>query len=92
MKSAYELAMERLNEEAPQKQLTEEQKEAIARIDELYRSKIAEKEVFLGDLIAKATAVGSLGEVAELEEQKNREISRFRSKAEEEKEKIRSAG
>ena len=44
MKSAYELAMERLEQKAPTKKLTDEQKARIAEINSLYGSKIAEKE------------------------------------------------
>ena len=53
MKSAYELAMERLQQQAPTVKLTAEQKAQIAEIDTLYRAKTAEREVFLKDQIAK---------------------------------------
>ena len=53
MKSAYELAMERLEKDSPVTALSDEQKAAIAEIDSLYQSKIAEKEVFLTDLIRR---------------------------------------
>ena len=43
MKSAYELAMERLQKTSPSLSLTEEQKKALAEIDSKYRAKIAEK-------------------------------------------------
>lgn len=89
MKSAYELAMERLQQDGPKVTLTDEQRAALAEVDELYRSKIAEKEVFLGDLIAKAQASGSFQEVMELEDQKRREITRLEEKREHEKEKLR---
>ena len=48
MKSAYELAMEKLQDEAPVPKLTDEQKVEIAELDNLYQSKLAEREVFLG--------------------------------------------
>lgn len=89
MKSAYELAMERLAKEAPMSALSEEQKKAIAEVDSLYQSKIAEKEVFLSELIVKARFQGDFAEVRQLEEQKARELSRLREEAESEKEKIR---
>ena len=54
MKSAYELAMERLQPEGPTVTLTDEQRAQLAEVDSLYQSKVAEKEVFLSDLIAKA--------------------------------------
>ena len=47
MKSAYELAMERLEQSAPQKKLTDEQKAQIAEIESKFKAKIAEREVFL---------------------------------------------
>jgi hypothetical protein len=47
MKSAYELAMERLEKSAPTVTLTDEQKAQIAEVDSSYRAKIAEKELFL---------------------------------------------
>jgi len=54
MKSAYELAMERLEQSDPDHQpLKPEQREKLAQIDQLYEAKLAEKEVFrcihLGD-------------------------------------------
>jgi hypothetical protein len=44
MKSAYELAMERLEKKAPTKKLSEKQKERIAEINSLYGSRIAERD------------------------------------------------
>ena len=93
MKSAYELAMERLEKESgPTKPLTDEQKAELAEIDETYKAKIAEKELFLEGLIEKAKETGEVVELAELEEQKARELTRLREKQEEEKEKVRTAG
>lgn len=89
MKSAYELAMERLQDDGPAVTLTEEQRQALAEVDSLYQSKIAEKEVFLGDLISKAQASGDFAELAQLEDQRRREISRLEEKREHEKEKVR---
>ena len=60
MKSAYELAMERLEKNAPTVSLTDEQKAQIAEIDSSYRAKIAEKELFLKDQIRSAQRAGSL--------------------------------
>ena len=49
MKSAYELALERLKASDPDSvtTLTEDQKKEIADIDRRYKAKIAEKEIFL---------------------------------------------
>lgn len=89
MKSAYELAMERLEKSNPQKPLSDEQREEIHKIDEKFQSKIAEREVFLTDLIAKAAASDNYAELAELETQKTREIAALREECEAEKEKVR---
>jgi len=54
MKSAYELAMERLEKASPSLSLTEDQKKELAEVDSVYRAKIAEKELFLRNQIQKA--------------------------------------
>ncbi len=91
MKSAYELAMERLEKSNPQKPLTDEQRDQIQKIDEKFQAKIAEREVFLTDLIVKASASGNYAELAELETQKSRELASLKTECEAEKEKVRSA-
>jgi hypothetical protein len=90
MKSAYELAMERLEKSSPSAPLTDSQKAEIAEIDSTFRAKIAEREVFLNDLIAKAEAEGKPEEVAELQAQRTRELARLRADCEAKKEKIRA--
>ena len=89
MKSAYELAMERLEAEQPQVALTEEQKQRLGELDELYKAKIAEKEVFLDGLIEKAMSEGNFEELVQLKEQRTREIQLLEDKREEEKEAVR---
>ena len=89
MKSAYELAMERLEKQSPTAKLTEEQRAAIAEIDSTYKAKIAEREVFLKDQIAKAQATGKWDEVPELEQELARDIRRLNDDCEAKKEKIR---
>ena len=90
MKSAYELAMERLQQSAPSMLLTDEQKRQIAEIEENFRAKIAEREVFLKDQIAKALSGGSTDEAADLQKQLAAELRRLRSDCEEKKEKLRA--
>ena len=89
MKSAYELAMERLQKDAPSVALTPEQKAEIAEIDSTYRAKFAEKELFLKDQIRKARAAGDLGEAESLEKQLSIELRRLQEDCEEKKEKLR---
>lgn len=89
MKSAYELAMERLQKTAPSVSLTQEQKEQIAEIDSSYRAKIAEKELFLKDQIRNGRAAGEMGEAESLEKQLGIDIRRLQEDCEEKKEKLR---
>lgn len=92
MKSAYELAMEKLEQCNPQPKLSGEQRQLIAEIDSKFKAKIAEKEVFLGDLITKARQSGQYQEIPALEEQRGRELQRLRSECETEKGKVHSRG
>lgn len=91
MKSAYELAMERLEKSEPEIKLTDEQKTRLAEIDDEFKAKIAEREVFLNDLLAQANATGNFAEAAEVETQKSRELAALRNECEEEKEKVRNS-
>ena len=45
MKTAYELAMERLGRASPLAKLSEEQRKALAELDSVYKAKIAEREI-----------------------------------------------
>lgn len=55
MKSAYELAMERLEKESgPSRKLTDEQKAAIAEVDNKYEARIAEKKLEFEQRLAAA--------------------------------------
>ncbi len=91
MKSAYELAMERLEKENPTVTLSEEQKAAIAEIDSRAKAKVAEKELFLNEQIAKARAAGQWSEVESIEKQLAAELRRIEVEAEEKKERVRNA-
>ena len=90
MKSAYELAMERLQKASPSLSLSEEQKKELAEIDSKYRAKIAEKELFLNEQIRKAQAEGKVEEIDSLEKQLSAEIRRLRDDCEAKKEKLRA--
>ena len=91
MKSAYELAMERLEKVSPSIALTEDQKKEIAEVDSVYRAKIAEKEVFLKDQIRKAQITGNLEETQSLEKQLASEMRRLQEECEAKKEKLRAS-
>jgi len=90
MKSAYELAMERLQKASPLLSLTDEQKKELAELDSKYRAKIAEKELFLKDQIRKAQTTGNLEEMQSLEKQLASEMRRLREECEAKKEKLRA--
>ena len=89
MKSAYELAMERLEKQSPTQKLTAPQKAEIAEIDDALKAKIAEREVFLQDQIAKARFGGKEDEAIQLEDELARDLRRLRNDAEDKKKKIR---
>ena len=89
MKSAYELAMERLEKQSPTQKLTEQQKAEIADIDSQTKAKIAEREVFLREQISKAQFSGDETAIAQLEDQLARELKRIQQDGEEKKEKVR---
>jgi hypothetical protein len=91
MKSAYELAMERLEKSAPTISLSDQQKAQVAEIDSSYRAKIAEKELFLQGQIKTARASGNLEEAESLEKQLVVEVRRLREDCEEKKEKLRAS-
>jgi len=90
MKSAYELAMERLEKSAPTVKLTDEQKAQIAEIESTYKAKIAEKELFLKGKIEEAGLSGSSAEHEQLEKQLAIEIRRLQEDCEEKKAKVRA--
>ena len=91
MKSAYELAMERLQKASPSLSLTEEQKEELAEIDSKYQAKIAEKELFLKDQIRKAQTEGKMDDVHSLQKQLASEIRRLQEECDAKKEKLRAS-
>ena len=87
MKSAYELAMSRLEKNAPSVALTPRQKAAIAEVDSEINARLAEKKLFLEGEMAKADPA----EKDEIRRQLASEIQRLEEKREREKEKIRAA-
>ena len=91
MKSAYELAMERLAKSDPdtKKPLSSEQKERLADIDKLYKGKIAEREIFLKKQLDEVLAEGKYEEVEKLSKQMASERARFEEESEEEKDRVR---
>lgn len=90
MKSAYELAMERLAKSEPaEKPLSAEQKARLAEIDTLYKGKWAEREVFLRGQLDKALSDGDADAADQLRTQLAREKIRLEEERDEEKERVR---
>jgi len=89
MKTAYELAMERLNKSSPTLKLTPEQKQAIAELESKCAAKIAERELFLNGEILKAVDKGDDQALEQLEKQLASDRKSLRAAMEEEKQKVR---
>jgi ABC-type Fe3+-citrate transport system substrate-binding protein len=86
MKTAYELAMERLNKVAPTVKLTDQQKQQIAELESQCAAKIAEREIFLEGEMAKATDAEAL---EQLEKQLLSDRKSLRAQFDAKKEKVR---
>ena len=69
MKSAFELAMERLEKESPTQELTEDQKAKLSELSKVYEAKIADKELFLNREISKAEEAGEFEQIEQLTKQ-----------------------
>jgi len=91
MKSAYELAMERLQKASPSLSLNEEQKKELAEVDSKYQAKIAEKELFLKDQIRKAQTDGKVDDIDSLQKQLVSDVRRLQDECEAAKEKLRAS-
>jgi hypothetical protein len=89
MKSAYELAMERLAKSAPTQKLTDEQRKKLAELDSLYASKIAGREIFLKAELEKAVEKGDAEAFEQIQKQLVSERKTLQSELEEKKERVR---
>ena len=92
MKSSYELAMERLAKSEPaEKPLTPEKKARLAEVDQLYKGKLAEREIFLKQQLNQAYAEQKADEVEKIQKQLIHERARLEEEREGEKERVRRA-
>ena len=89
MKSSYELAMERLNKNAPIIKLTNAQKKQLAELDSKYAAKIAEREIALNGEIAKVA--DDFQKEESLREQLMTDRKKLQAELEEKKDRVRSA-
>ena len=89
MKTAYELAMERLSKAAPAIKLTSAQKKQLAELDSTYAAKIAGREIALKDEISKVAAAGDAEKIETLRQRWVAERQKLQAELEEEKERVR---
>jgi hypothetical protein len=87
MKSAYELAMERLNKTAPTVKLSAAQKKEIAELESQCAAKIAAREIALNSEIAKAA--DDVEKEAALRDQLLTDRKKLQAELEEKKERVR---
>jgi len=91
MKSAYELAMERLAKSDPDasRPLSAEQKKRLAEIDRVYQGRIAEREIFLKQQLNTELAAQKFAEADKVRQQMAQEKTRLEEERDEEKERVR---
>lgn len=91
MKSAFELAMDRLNKQSPTHKLTAEQKAQLADLDSLYKSKIADREILIKGQLKKAVEKGDAEAYEQLEKQLLSDRKTFSAELEEKRELVRTS-
>ena len=92
MKSAYELAMERLAKSEPAAApLNAEQKARLAEIDRVYQGKLAEREIFLKQQLDAALGAQKFDDADKIRKQMAGEKARLEEEREDEKERVRRA-
>jgi len=89
MKSAYELAMERLNKQAPTEKLSDEQKAEIAELNNQCKARIAELEIAWQSKLDAAREQGDANGVEILQQELAAEKAKVQSRFEEKKEAVR---
>jgi cysteinyl-tRNA synthetase len=89
MKTAYELAMERLNKAAPAVKLTSAQKKELAELDSKYAAKIAGRELALKDEMARTAQ--DFEKADAFRQQLANERKKLQAELEEKKEAVRRA-
>jgi hypothetical protein len=89
MKSAYELAMERLNKTSPTVKLSADQKKQIGELESKFAAKIAEREIALQTEIDEAAAKGDWEKMEQAKKHLVTERKKLQSDLEEKKEQVR---
>lgn len=89
MKTAYQLAMERLAKAAPTVTLSTEQKAEIAELESRHKAKVAERELAANAEIEKAEAAGEAEAADKARQQLATDRRRFQEELEAKKAAIR---
>jgi hypothetical protein len=89
MKTAYELAMERLAKSAPTIRLSDDQKRRLAELDAVFAAKLAERELMMHTDIDKAQLAGDMESLEKLTLTLAHERKLLQAELEEKKDKIR---
>ena len=94
MKSAYELAMERLEKEVPssQKKLTDDQKKRLGEIEDEYQAKLAERRILAQRNIQELRMQGKFDEAQSAEEELGNDIRKLEEEKDHKKNKVRQEG
>ena len=88
MKTAYELAMERLSKNAPTVKLTDAQKKQLSELESKYAAKIAEREIALKEEIVKGAGDSEKEEL--LRQQFVADRKNLQAELEDKKERVRT--
>jgi hypothetical protein len=93
MKSAYELAMERLSKSDPaaSRPLTAGQRASLSEIDRVFTGRIAEREIFLKQRLDEALAGSDADGADKVRKQIASERARLEEEREAEKDRVRAA-
>jgi hypothetical protein len=89
MKTAFELAMERLSKNAPTVKLSDETKKQLAELDSIYAAKLAQRELLVNAELAKAQISGEFETLEQLQKQLVSDRKTLEAEKEEKKELIR---
>ncbi len=91
MKSAYELAMERLSKGAPSKTLSAAKKAELADLESLFKSRIAQLELSTQDDLASAQAAGDAEKLELIRAAFTREKAKLEAERQAKKDRVRES-
>jgi hypothetical protein len=90
MKSAYELAMERLGAASPAVKLSADQKARLAEMESVYKAKLAQEDLACRDEVARLDPYADAEKIQERRTLFQEQKRRLEAELEEKKDRIRS--